>query len=500
MCPVWLQHQPGAVRKPRVPVDALPRPRLRTSAAMPTNNAASGNRKRSRRDMAGGGTRQGDSGGYRAVKQRSHRPRRPHDRNRDSEADMSGGGVTGGAGGVNCGAGSGSSRRRAPRSNSTSRGQPKKRRDDERGTAHCSRIDRLMQSGLGLGVRCPNVLYRQRMALARRAIAEGDTVLTVPDDACITADTPEELAETLATQLLGRKSMWWQYLEFLPRELPGMPMLWPKDAQQRLLGGTGTLQRCREDETRAVAAAWRSTPLSRALVSAYSFNLGPQRDPIPAMVPLFDALNHRQGLCNVRLHHDEEREELSMIATRDIAKGEELVNNYGKLGSAQLLRCFGFVEGGIVRLAAHRDVDPGRGMANGDVSYEGNDRSGIVNPYDSVEVPVSLPPRPRKWYRIFADGLPEPGFPGTVDALARIVDERLCVLVGVDEKALVTESVWRKRGRGRHMVWWLELVCLRACDKLLSTSAGRLRIAQRMAETPEEDSDSDSSDEDSADA
>ena len=173
MCPVWLQHQPGAVRKPRVPVDALPRPRLRTSAAMPTNNAASGNRKRSRRDMAGGGTRQGDSGGYRAVKQRSHRPRRPHDRNRDSEADMSGGGVTGGAGGVNCGAGSGSSRRRAPRSNSTSRGQPKKRRDDERGTAHCSRIDRLMQSGLGLGVRCPNVLYRQRMALARRAIAEG---------------------------------------------------------------------------------------------------------------------------------------------------------------------------------------------------------------------------------------------------------------------------------------------------------------------------------------
>ena len=34
-----------------------------------------------------------------------------------------------------------------------------------------------------------------------------------------------------------------------------------------------------------------------------------------AMVPLWDALNHVTGRCNVRLHHDEEDECLQMIAT-----------------------------------------------------------------------------------------------------------------------------------------------------------------------------------------
>jgi hypothetical protein len=34
-----------------------------------------------------------------------------------------------------------------------------------------------------------------------------------------------------------------------------------------------------------------------------------------AMVPLWDALNHVTGRCNVRLHHDEDDECLQMIAT-----------------------------------------------------------------------------------------------------------------------------------------------------------------------------------------
>jgi hypothetical protein len=47
-----------------------------------------------------------------------------------------------------------------------------------------------------------------------------------------------------------------------------------------------------------------------------------------------------------------------MIATRDIAAGEELVNNYGELSQAELLRGYGYVEhsNGLAHLHANAQV------------------------------------------------------------------------------------------------------------------------------------------------
>jgi len=42
------------------------------------------------------------------------------------------------------------------------------------------------------------------------------------------------------------------------------------------------------------------------------------------MVPMWDALNHITGRANVRLHHCARKGSLQMIATRPIAKGEEV--------------------------------------------------------------------------------------------------------------------------------------------------------------------------------
>ena len=42
------------------------------------------------------------------------------------------------------------------------------------------------------------------------------------------------------------------------------------------------------------------------------------------MVPMWDALNHITGCANVRLHHCEHEGALQMIATRNIAKGEQV--------------------------------------------------------------------------------------------------------------------------------------------------------------------------------
>lgn len=61
-------------------------------------------------------------------------------------------------------------------------------------------------------------------------------------------------------------------------------------------------------------------------------------------VPVWDMLNHITGQCNVRLHHNSRKGALQMITACAIAKGEELVNNYGPLSDSELLRRFGFVE------------------------------------------------------------------------------------------------------------------------------------------------------------
>lgn len=61
-------------------------------------------------------------------------------------------------------------------------------------------------------------------------------------------------------------------------------------------------------------------------------------------VPVWDMLNHITGCCNVRLHHSSKQAALQMIATQAVAAGEEVVNNYGPLSDAELLRRFGFVE------------------------------------------------------------------------------------------------------------------------------------------------------------
>ena len=61
-------------------------------------------------------------------------------------------------------------------------------------------------------------------------------------------------------------------------------------------------------------------------------------------VPLWDMLNHVTGQCNVRLHHNPQRGALQMIATKPINQGQEIINNYGPLSDAELLRRFGFID------------------------------------------------------------------------------------------------------------------------------------------------------------
>jgi hypothetical protein len=66
-----------------------------------------------------------------------------------------------------------------------------------------------------------------------------------------------------------------------------------------------------------------------------------------AMVPMWDALNHVPGQANVRLRHSARRGALQMVATAAVSAGNELINCYGELCNAELLRRYAFVVTGL---------------------------------------------------------------------------------------------------------------------------------------------------------
>eukprot|EP00879_Flechtneria_rotunda_P024936 GHRR01026463.1.p1 GENE.GHRR01026463.1~~GHRR01026463.1.p1 ORF type:complete len:411 (+),score=150.34 GHRR01026463.1:832-2064(+) len=183
---------------------------------------------------------------------------------------------------------------------------------------------------------------------------------------------------------LGKKSNWEPYLSFLPTDMTHMPIYW-EDSEVAELRGTaaydklmGRVQHPADTPTRvpqlfeelvlplvqaygplcsvlcggegpddlteyaARELLWPQYLWASAVVASYSFVLGD--DQYQGMVPVWDLLNHITGKVNARLHHDADRGVLQMIATEGIPKGAEVVNCYGKLSNAELLRGYGYVE------------------------------------------------------------------------------------------------------------------------------------------------------------
>lgn len=77
-----------------------------------------------------------------------------------------------------------------------------------------------------------------------------------------------------------------------------------------------------------------------AFVMAYSFteDFGCE----PNMIPLADILNHHSTKNNAKLVFGDENVEV--IAIKDINKGDEILNTFGKLGNAELLQTYGYAD------------------------------------------------------------------------------------------------------------------------------------------------------------
>ncbi|GLC35928.1 hypothetical protein PLESTB_000520300 [Pleodorina starrii] len=232
-----------------------------------------------------------------------------------------------------------------------------------------------------------------RALVASRNIKMGEVVVEVPDDAVLMADNcsireileEEGMCKPADDEILeiqgliiavmyeksrGKESRWEPYLSLIPDDMTHMPLYW-KRSEFRELRGTAAYDKMmgrvqhpadaptqipvlwsevvepfiREHPELGMPAGKEGYDLYRwatCAVASYSFILGD--DKYQAMVPVWDLLNHITGRVNVRLYHCAKRHLLQMIATRDIPRGQELVNNYGELSNAELLRGYGFVE------------------------------------------------------------------------------------------------------------------------------------------------------------
>ena len=138
---------------------------------------------------------------------------------------------------------------------------------------------------------------------------------------------------------LGEKSMGYPYLNHI--ELPRLGAIWEPEAVKELQGISPSQDLNRHNE-------WYSTNCGggniedfdeatiQSLVSFIS------RASAVGMVPIYDLLNHHNGLKNAKLFLTEDGVHLRTV--RPVQKGEQLFLSYGLKESSQMYRDYGFIE------------------------------------------------------------------------------------------------------------------------------------------------------------
>ncbi|XP_065910057.1 N-lysine methyltransferase setd6-like [Dysidea avara] len=160
-------------------------------------------------------------------------------------------------------------------------------------------------------------------------------------------------------------SYWRPYLDIVPnKESLSPPLLWTPEERTGLLAGTSVAEQVQGDydhmmqeyTSHALPFMTKHNNLYSphqqgmeqyskmvGLVMSYSFSDPEEDDPLKQtmMVPVIDLLNHHSN------HHAEltfHEKYLLLTAIRDIKKGEEVMNTYGPLCNAGLVRMYGFAE------------------------------------------------------------------------------------------------------------------------------------------------------------
>ncbi|MFO0591644.1 MAG: SET domain-containing histone-lysine N-methyltransferase [Polyangiaceae bacterium] len=240
-------------------------------------------------------------------------------------------------------------------------------------------IQALFDSMARHGVKLPRVAIEPDDRAGRRVTAasdirEGETVLAIPDPAILTLDLARKSAigkqmreadmdlpsghSYLAAYLLQERkrpdSPFAAYLGTLPTRFPTVPLYSAKELLPYLRGsfaGSLIVRRketiCRDYlELRDKVPAFRDVTLkdyfwARTTVVTRVFGVKMRGASTEAMVPLADMINHKRPPA-IDWTYDDEKRAFVMTASRDIAKGEELVDSYGRKPNGRFFVHYGF--------------------------------------------------------------------------------------------------------------------------------------------------------------
>lgn len=243
-----------------------------------------------------------------------------------------------------------------------------------------------------------------RGMIATQDIEEGETLFTIPPQALLRFEFDNALMELVKKYELDSWSAlivkmmtsyndpeWKPYFDILPTEF-NTPMFWPDSEIKQLLQGSEVIDKIDKEGANSLYDDLANGVLKEnyfsgantsrenfhrmgSLIMAYGFDvpvLGNAQgiengknsedeeeeeededddDEVEvegkAMIAAADILNAHTKLHNSRLTIPEtEEEEFEMVASKPIAKGEQIYNNYGNLPSCDMLRRYGFVEAG----------------------------------------------------------------------------------------------------------------------------------------------------------
>ncbi len=207
---------------------------------------------------------------------------------------------------------------------------------------------------------------------ARRAIAPGEVILTLPRHLMIFERelglAPRDaLAVWLALEVRDPTSRWRPYLDVLPVALPELPMFHDRGALAALAGTSAYALvadghrelRDAHDRLRARVSladfAW-----GRAIVMSRAYHAPGALDHRLALLPLVDLLDHRLG--DTTWSYDPRDGKFAVATERGFAPGDPVHFPYGDRGNTSLFVHFGFAVPGNpadeAGLRFERAVDP----------------------------------------------------------------------------------------------------------------------------------------------
>merc|ERR1719217_1731789 len=254
----------------------------------------------------------------------------------------------------------------------------------------------------------PDPSVKIRGMIATEDIPAGTQICHTPQSLMISgpdrSDQCGQVAAIVNEIEAGDKSKWFNYIKFDDSMGSRIPSVWQKGARAndelQGLPPAGETRRHMDWYQNTCRGGEEPTDVQRHGLVMYL-----TRSSDRGLIPIYDLLNHHNGLINPRLVVDNDGG-LAVVTTVDVKKGRPIYNTYARSGwesSVDVFNTYGFVEDfpqlwrwndDVVAEAARRDADHASnryGRAGADLASSAADRMAYAANSNQHEILVVTP-------------------------------------------------------------------------------------------------------------